>query len=71
MFMTSPTPLIFRDFVCLSLSFDSTVSECWLFDHNKETSGKELEYDVMLDHYERLFYRGRAVVDEVHGFVAS
>ena len=40
-------------------------SECWLFDQNKNTGSEELVYDVQTDHYERLFYRGGAVVDEV------
>jgi len=59
--------MFFRDFVCLSLSYNSVTSECVLFDHNKNTLNEDLVYDVEMDHYERLFYRGGAVVDEVRG----
>ena len=51
--------------MCLSLSYNAMTSQCWLFEDNKETVDEELVYDATSSYYERLFYRGGAVVDEV------
>ena len=58
----------YREFMCVSLSFDDMSSTCWLFNHNKESLNIELSFQPTVSHYQRIFYRGGAVIDEVREF---
>ncbi|XP_078495959.1 uncharacterized protein LOC100175984 [Ciona intestinalis] len=54
-----------REFMCLSFSYNPEAAACVLFDRNKDSHDAELIYESSVIHYQRLFYRGGAVVDEV------
>lgn len=51
--------------MCLSLNYNSMTSECWLFGDSWKTIDQGMINDYQMDFYERIFYRGGAVVDEV------
>jgi len=51
--------------MCLSLTFNTETKTCLLFAQNKESSNQTLVHYFPAIHYQRLFYRGGAVVDEV------
>ena len=59
----------YREFMCVSLSFDEKSSTCWLFNHNKESLSIELSFKPSISHYQRIFYKGGAVIDEVYRFI--
>ncbi|XP_076819587.1 uncharacterized protein LOC143465242 isoform X4 [Clavelina lepadiformis] len=54
-----------REFMCVSLSYNVMTQQCWLFEHNRRSLKENLAYEPNVDYYERLFYRGDAVVKEV------
>ena len=57
--------------MCLAISYKKggaaawDQSQCHLYDVNKESVQQDLELDWYFSHYQRVFYVGPAVLDEV------